>query len=151
MKNLILTIGLTLVVFSSVMAQQKEDTFLIAPEMVQIYGYEAATKGSLYEYEFEDDYTVKLTNKVYKINLFFNNNMKEVVQKAVSKILDGEDVSSGYENMVWKRTAQNGKRMYEVELKDSKLYIQVIRKHMNSEGYETLNKLGKAFLKEINS
>lgn len=152
MKNLKIILCFLILTITGMYAQEeKTNTFLLGPEEVKLYEFEASTKGSHFEYQFEDDYTVKLTKKVYKISLFFEATDKEAVQKAVSKVLDGNDAASGFETMVWKKTSQNGKPIYKVELKDNKLRIEVFRKQMNTETYATLNILGQEFIKEIKS
>lgn len=151
MKNLKFTLGLILLVITGVFAQEeKNQVFYLSHETVKIYDFDASTKGVTYEYQFEDDYTVKLTNKAYKINLFFEHGQLEAVQKVVAKVLEGNDVSSGYDKMVWKKTAQNGKLKYKVELKDDKLRIEIARKNSDDEVYEVLNHLGQEFIKTIN-
>ena len=153
MKNLKITLLLvTLSITGSIYAQKnKINTFLLSPEKVKLYEFEASTKGSHFEYELEDDYTVKLTNKVYKISLFFEAADSDTVQNTVSSVLDGKDISKGFETMVWKKTSSNGKPMYKVELKNNKLRIEIFRRHMNSEAYVLLNNLGQEFIKKINS
>lgn len=137
---------------ANVFAQQKKEVaFQLSSEAVKVYDYESSTKGVSYEYQFEDDYTIKLTNKAYKINLFFEKDEIEAVQKAVSKVFDGSTTSSGFKTMVWKKTSQEGKPSYQVELKDNKLRIEVMRKHMDDEAYRTLNHLGEEFIRVINS
>ncbi len=151
MKNLKLTLSLIILSIMGVFAQQeKKGTFFLSPETVKIYDFDASTKGVQYEYQFEDDYTVKLTNKAYKINLFFEEGQIEAVQKAVSKILDGSNTSSGFKTMVWKETTQDGNPMYKVELKNNKLRIEVTRKNSDDEVYKTLSYLGQEFIKAIN-
>ncbi|MFK7811226.1 MAG: hypothetical protein AB8B59_01955 [Maribacter sp.] len=152
MKNLKITLCLLILTITGMYAQEENtNTFLLGPEEVKLYKFETSTKGSHFEYEFEDDYAIKLTNKVYKISLFFEESDREVVQKTVSKILDGKVTSSGFETMVWKKTSQSGKPMYKVKLQDNKLRIEVTRKQMDDEAYKTLNSLGQEFIKEINS
>lgn len=155
MKNLHVTILLVVATISGNYAQeQKKTNFYLSPETVEVYDFEAgtkSTKGSRFQYEFEDEYTVKLTNKVYKIQLFFEESKSKVAQKAVSKILDGDDASMGYEKMVWKKTNQNRKPVYTVELKDNKLKIEIIREQMNDEAYDILNALGKELINKTNS
>lgn len=155
MKSLKITLFLVFAAMTGNYAQeQKEINFHLSPETVEVYDFETSTKsnkGSRFQYEFEDDYTVKLTNKVYKIQLFYKAAKSETIQKGVSKILDGSDTSIGYEKMVWKKTNQSGKAIYEVELKDNKLRIEVIREQMNDEAYDTLNALGQEFIKNANS
>lgn len=137
---------------AGVFAQEtNNNTFLLSPERVKIYDFEASTKGVHYEYQFEDDYTVKLTNKAYKISLFFEDGQIEAVQKAVSKVLDGHKTSSGFKTMVWKKTAQDGKPSYKVELKNNKLRIELTRKNSDDMVYKTLSSLGQEFIKAINS
>lgn len=151
MKNLKVTLCMAVMAIYGVFAQQNNtDTFLLSPEAVKIYDFEASTKGMHYEYQFEDDYTVKLTNKAYKINLFFEKGRIEAVQNVVSSILDGSNTSSGFETMVWKKTAQDGKPAYKVEIKNDKLRIEITRKNSDDEVYETLNQLGQEFIKTIN-
>lgn len=155
MKNLIVTFLLVVATITGNYAQeQKKTSFYLSPETVEVYDFETSTKstkGTRFQYEFEDDYKVKLTNKVYKIQLFIEESKSKAAQKAVSKILDGDDASIGYGKMVWKKTNQDGKPMYEVELKGNKLKIELIREQMNEEAYETLNALGKEFIKRANS
>lgn len=155
MKNLKITLCLVIATITGVYAQKvKKTSFLLSPEEVEVYNFEASTKstnGAHFEYEFEDDYSVKLTNKVYKISLFFNKTKTEAAQKAISRILDGKNTSSGFEKMVWKKKTLNGKLMYEIELKNNKLKIELIRKQMNVEAYDLLNALGREFIAEINS
>ncbi|MFK7811969.1 MAG: hypothetical protein AB8B59_05710 [Maribacter sp.] len=152
MKNLKITLCLLILTITGIYAQElKTNTFLLSPEKVKLYEFETSTKGAHFEYEFEDDYTIKLTNKVYKINLYFKEGDREVVQKTVSKILDGKDTSKGFKTMVWKKTTQSGKPLYLVELKENKLRIEVVRKQMDAEAYKTLNSLGQEFIKKINS
>lgn len=152
MKNLIITFCMAVLAITGVLAQQeKNKSFLLSNEAVKIYGFEASTKGVSYEYQFEDNYTVKLTNKVYKINLFFEEGQIEAVQRVVSEVLDGNNTSSGFKTMVWKETAQDGKSKYKVEIKNNKLRIELIRKNSDDEVYETLNHLGQEFIKTINS
>lgn len=152
MKKLKITLCLLILAITGIYAQQeKTHTFLLGPESVKLYEFEASTKGSHFEYEFEDDYNIKLTNKAYKISLFFEAAEMEAVQKVVSKVLDGKDFNYGFATMVWKKTSKNGKPMYKVELKDNKLRIEIFRKQMNAETYAILNNLGQEFIKEINS
>lgn len=151
MKNLKITLCLFILSFTGICAQEtKTNAFLLSPEKVQLYEFETSTKGSHFEYQFEDEYTIKLTKKVYKVSLFFEEGDREIAQKTVSKILDGKDISKGFETMVWKKTSQSGKSMYKVELQDNKLRIEVTRKQMDAEAYKTLNSLGQEFIKEIN-
>ena len=151
MKIKKITLCLLILAITGIYAQEKNtNTFLLSPEKVRLYEYEAATNGPHFSYRIEDDYTIRLTNKVYKISLFFKVTDREAAQKAVSKVLVGKDTSSGFDTMVWKKTSQNGKQMYKVELKDSKLRIEVFRKQMNTEAYTLLNNLGQEFIKEIN-
>ncbi|QCX01747.1 hypothetical protein FGM00_17095 [Aggregatimonas sangjinii] len=146
-----ITLFFVLVTIADMSAQTKDNTFKIGPENVKVYSFEAATKGSLVEYEFEDAYTVKLTNKVYKINLLFEASKSEQLQQVVSRILEGTDASSGYGKMVWTRTASKGKPMYTIELKDNKLKIEVFRKRMDAEAYHMLNTLGQESITVINN
>lgn len=154
MKNLRIIVLLVIAAITSSYAQeQKKNSFLLSADTVEVYDFETSTKstkGTRFQYEFEDDYTVKLTNKMYKIQLFFDAANSKAIQTTISKILDGEAVT-GYKKMVWKKTNQNGKQMYEIELKDNKLKIEVTREQINTEGYNTLNELGQKFIKEINS
>jgi len=154
MKNLKITLCLLISAITGIYAQEKSKTnFFLSAETVEVYDFEASTKstkGKSFQYEFEDDYTVKLTNKVYRIRLFFDDVKNVKAKEAISEILDGE-VITGYKKMVWKKTNQKGKQMYEIELKDNKLKIEVIREQMNTEGYNTLNRLGQKFIEETNS
>lgn len=142
---------MVLFAIANAFAQDSNDAFLLSSEAVKIYDFEASTKGVHYEYQFEDDYTVKLTNKAYKISLFFEDNAIDLVQKVVSKVLDEHNTSSGFNTMVWKETTQNGKPKYTVELKNKKLRIELIRKNANEEVYKTLSYLGQEFIKAINN
>lgn len=152
MNNLNITLCILVLAIAGVFAQEeKNNTFLLSPEEVKIYDFEASTKGVHYEYQFEDDYTVKLTNKAYKVSLFFEDGQIEVVQKVVSKVLDGTSSSSGFKTMVWKKTAEDGKPAYTVELKNNKLRIELTRKNSDDEVYQTLSYLGQEFIKAINS
>ncbi|MEP3208358.1 MAG: hypothetical protein ABJN95_04165 [Maribacter sp.] len=152
MKNLKITLCMVVLAVLGVSAQKtKNNTFHLSPEMVKIYDFETSTKGVHYEYQFEDDYTVKLTNKAYKISLFFEDGQIEAVQKAVSKVLDDNRTSSGFKTMVWKKTAHDGKPTYKVELKNNKLRIELTRKNSDETVYKTLSTLGQEFIKAINS
>ncbi len=154
MKNIVITIGLVLAVVISVFAQDeqaKENQFHLSADMVNIYGFEADTKGSRFEYEFEDDYNLKITNKVYKVALFFEKDQREAVQKVVSSVLDEGEAAAGFEQMSWKKTTKNGKPVHEVNVVDGKLKITVYRKQIATEGFAIINELGKAFLNEINN
>lgn len=152
MKNLKFTLCLAIFVAFNAFAQQENNqAFLLSPQAVKIYDFEASTKGVHYEYQFEDDYTVKLTNKAYKISLFFPKGKIETVQKVVANVLEGNNTSSGFTSMIWKKTNQDGKAKYKIEVKDDKLRIEIIRKNSDAEVYETLNKLGQEFIKAINS
>ena len=152
MKSLKITLCVAVFAIAGAFAQQqKNDMFLLSSEAVKIYDFEASTKGAHYEYQFEDDYTVKLTNKTYKINLFFEEGQIETVQKVVSRVLDGNSTSSGFKTMIWKETTQDGKPTYKVELKGDKLRIEVTRKNSDDDVYKTLSDLGQEFIKAINS
>lgn len=151
MNYLKITLFFVLATSAGMSAQTNENRFEIGPENVKVYAFEAATKGSLVEYEFEDAYTVKLTNKVYKINLLFEASKSEQLQRVVSSILEGTDAPSGYGKMVWTRAASKGKPMYTIELKDNKLKIEVFRKRMDAEAYHMLNTLGQESIAAINS
>jgi len=152
MKNLKIALCIAIMAITGIFAQQEKDhNFLLSPEMVRVYDFEASTNGVHYEYQFEDDYTIKLTNKTYKINLFFKENQVGAVQKVVSKVLDGKDTTSGFKTMVWKKTTQEGKPTYKVELKDNKLRIELTRKNSDDKVYTTLSNLGQEFIKVINS
>ena len=140
-----------LTIASAFSQQEKNDSFFLSPESVKIYDFKTSTKGVHYEYQFEDDYTVKLTNKVYKINLFFDEGQIDAIQKVVSKVLDGNNAFSGFKTMVWKKTAPDGKLAYRVEVKNSKLRIEVTRKNSDSEVYKILSQLGQEFIKSIHS
>ena len=140
-----------LTIASAFSQQEKNDSFFLSPESVKIYDFKTSTKGVHYEYQFEDDYTVKLTNKVYKINLFFDEGQIDAIQKVVSKVLDGNNTFSGFKTMVWKKTAPDGKLAYRVEVKNSKLRIEVTRKNSDSEVYKILSQLGQEFIKSIHS
>lgn len=131
--------------------EEKEHQFHLSAESVNVYGFEADTKGSRFEYEFEDDYSLKITNKVYKVALFFEKSQKEAVQKVVSTMLDDGDTTTGFEKMSWKKTTKEGKPMHEVKVEEGKLKITVYRKQIDTTGFAVINKLGKAFLKEINN
>ncbi len=154
MKHIAITI---MVVFGSmigVFAQDDhttENLFYLSADMVNVYGFEADTKGSRFEYQFEDDYTLKITNKVYKVALFFDQDQREAVQKLVSSVMGNGEATSGFEQMSWKKTAENGKTMHEVKVEDKKLKITVFRKQIDVAGFAEINELGKAFLKEINN
>ncbi|TMM58827.1 hypothetical protein FEE95_05190 [Maribacter algarum] len=152
MKNLKITICMTVLAIASVFSQEEENySFLLSSESVEIYDFKASMKGAHYEYQFEDVYTVKLTNKVYKINLFFDEGQIDKIQKVVSKVLDVDTISSGFQTMVWKKTAPDGKLAYKVEVKKNKLRIEVTRKNSDSQVYNLLSQLGQEFIKSINS
>jgi len=155
MKNLKITVLLIIAVITSTYAQeQKKVNFLLAPKTVEVYDFKeqtVATNGTHFTYEFEDDYTVKLTNKMYKIQLFFEDAKSIDAQKAVAKFLDGTDTKMGYKKMVWKKTNQNGNQMYKIELKDKKLKIEIFRAYMDANAYAMLSNLGKKFIEVTNS
>jgi len=151
MKKLTVTLCMVLFAIANAFAQDSNDAFLLSSEAVKIYDFEASTKGVHYEYQFEDDYTVKLTNKAYKVSLFFEEKDSEAVQKVVSKVLDGNTTSSGFKTMVWKETTQNGKPRYSVEIKNKKLRIELVRKNANDAVYKTLSYLGQEFIKALNN
>ena len=152
MKNLKTTLCITMLALVSVFGQQeKDDIFILSPEEVKIYDFNTSTSGLHYEYQFEDDYAVKVTNKVYKINLFFNEDQTEIVQETVSKILEGHNNSSGFKDMVWKKTDIEGQPVYKVEVRSKKLRIEAVRQRMDFRSYRALNHLGQEVINAISS
>lgn len=140
----ILCLGLT------TLTAQEEPKFKISAEALELYDDMITTTGLRFEYQVEDEYTLKLTNTIYKIKLFYEEEKKEAVQLALSKIMDGNAATTGFDKMVWKKTLANGKPVYEVELKDNQLRIHIKRKEMDDEAYEKLTSLGQRFLETIN-
>lgn len=156
MKKIRITISLMVFVLMGISAQEKENTiFQLGPEMVRVYDYEGESKikpkGITLVSVFEDDYSLKLTNEVYKVNLFFARSKKEQVEKAVLKVMDGENASGKYDTMVWKKTSRSKIPMYEVYLVRNKLKIRINRELMDKEAYGVINQLGEEFLKAIRS
>lgn len=151
MKNIKITICLLCIGLTTLTAQEKEPKFNLSAEEVAVYDYTVSAKGAQFDYQFEDDYTLKLTNKVYKIKLFFEKSKTATVQRALSKIMDGDAATAGFDKMVWKKTLANGKPIYEIALKDNHLLIHIKRKQMDDQAYERLTSLGRQFLKVIHS
>ncbi len=151
MRTIKITVCILCMGLTALTAQEKEPKFNLSPEEVVVYDYTVSTKGVQFDYQFEDDYMLKLTNKTYKIKLFFDEKKKEAVQLALSKIMDDDVATTGFERTVWKKTLDNGKPVYEVELKENQLLIHIKRKQMDDEAYERLTNLGQRFLEAINS
>jgi hypothetical protein len=127
-----------------------EDTliFNLAPESVTVYGSTSDTKGFTLIDEFDDHYSLKLTNKLYKVNLFFEMGKKEALNNIITRILGNKE--SPDKQMIWIKTNANKKLIYTIELAELKLKIKIYRKKMDASTYTTLNQLGNEILKEIN-
>ncbi|NHF60338.1 hypothetical protein FK220_013370 [Flavobacteriaceae bacterium TP-CH-4] len=155
MKNVLSISCLVFLSVSGLFAQtkEKENTFLLGFNIVKVYDFESSpkSKGFFLVDVFEDDYRLKLTRKTYKVNLVFDEARKEAIQRMVSKVLDGEKPVVGYDPMIWKGTTQNGAPMYEIKLEGNNLKMRIYRKHIDSDGFSVINRLGTEFLKEINS
>lgn len=153
MKNAIKVCGIFFFVITLSYSQEetKPLEFLLSAEKIKVYDYESETKGFILTDVFEDHYNLKLTNRLYKIRLSYPENKSNQVQELVSGLLEGDTTSKGFETMVWKKNKSAKKEMYEVLLEEGKLKIKIHRKQMDEESYTLLNKLGQAFIKEINS
>lgn len=154
MKNAKIIICLAILGIAGINAQEGHDspTFVLGPEIVKIDNNEwLPSQNGHFIASFSDkEYTVEVNNKEYQVNMLFEAEQKEAVQKTISRILDGENSAFGFEQMVWKKTAPSKKPMYEVELERNRLIIRVYRKQMDNSTYTIINTLGREFLREFN-
>ena len=136
-----------------IFSQEKEEKnrFYLTPESVIVFGSESDTKGFTLIDEFDDNFSLKLTNNLYKVNLFFDMEKKEVIRNVITKILDTKDSLEDPKQIFWKKTNDKKKPVYTIELAERKLKIKVYRKHMDTYHYATINRLGENILEEINN
>lgn len=151
MKTIKITMYILCLGLTTLTAQEEAPKFKISAEALELFDDTITTTGLRFEYQVEDEYTLKLTNNIYRIKLFFEERKKEAVQIALSKIMDDNTTTTGFDRMVWKKTRANGKPVYEVELKDNQLLFHIRRKEMDDETYKRLTSLGQEFLVTINS
>jgi hypothetical protein len=152
MKKLLLTLVSLSTTLSTLYSQNIEDTliFHLAPESVTVYGSTSDTKGFTLIDEFDDHYSLKLTNKLYKVNLFFDMDKKVALKNIIIRILGNEESRDDQKKMIWIKTNINKKPIYTIELAELKLKIKIYRKKIDASTYATLNQLGNEILKEIN-
>ena len=152
MKKVLITIVYMVLAIPAIFSQEIDEKlrFHLAPESVIVYGSESETKGFTLIDEFEDNYSFKLTNKLYKVNLFFDLGKKETLRHVITKILDTIDSSENPKQLIWKKTNVKRKPVYTIELAERKIKIRLYRKRMDTETYGIINQLGKRILEEIN-
>lgn len=153
MKKLLLALIILCTTMSILYSQNMEDTliFHLAPESVTVYGSSSDTKGFTFIDEFDDHYSLKLTNKVYKVNLFFDKNKKEALNNTITRILGNKESRDDQKKMIWIKTNSNNKPIYTIGLEELKLKIKIYRKKMDASTYTTINQLGNEILKEISN
>ncbi len=153
MKQLLLAMIFLCTSTPSVYSQVKEEQliFHLAPESVTIYGSTSDTKGFTLIDEFDDHYSLKLTNKLYKVNLFFDTGKREALNNIITRVLDTSEWPEGQKQMIWKKTNAKKKPVYTFELADRKLKIKIYRKNMDASTFTAINQLGNEILKEINN
>ena len=150
-KKILLALVLICITFPKIFSQDKEDShvFLLTPNSVTVYGSVSDTKGFTLIDEFDDHYSLKLTNKLYKVNLFFPKNKKGALNTILTRILGtGESLKN---QKSWKKANINKKPEYTIALTDRKVKIRIYRKQIDTETYAILNELGETLLKEINN
>ena len=153
MKNVMIMIGLAIASVAGLNAQEDQDlaTFRLGPEIVKIDNKEWSTSqnGNFIASFSDKEYSIEVNSKIYQVNMLIEAVQIEAVQKTISRILDGENATFGYEKMVWKKTAPSKKPMYEVELERNRLIIRVYRKQMDDSTYTIINALGRELLREF--
>lgn len=132
-------------------AQVINTGFYMGADSVQVYDYsrKIVDRGIFLDDTFEDNYNLKITNKVYKVRLNFPSHMKEEVQKLTSKILDDTNSSNGFKTMEWKKNKGVKNEMYQVRIAKGKLRFKVIRANMDQASYALLTAVGQTFLRTI--
>ena len=153
MKKLLLPLIFLCTTMSILYSQNMEDTqiFHLAPESVTVYGSSSDTKGFTLIDEFDDHYSLKLTNKLYKVNLFFEMDKKEALNSTITRILGNKESRDDQKKMIWIKTNSNKKPIYTIELAEPKLKIKMYRKKMDADTFVVINQLGNEILKEINN
>ena len=153
MKKVLITIVYIVLAIPAIFSRENAEKprFHLAPESVIVYGNASDTKGFTLIDEFEDNYSLKLTNKLYKVNLFFDLEKKETLRNVIKKILDTIDSTENPKQLIWKETNVRKKPIYTIELADRKLKFRIYRKRMDTETYGIINHLGKRILEEINN
>ncbi|MGB5436239.1 MAG: hypothetical protein WBM98_10150 [Maribacter sp.] len=150
-KKILLALVLICIMLPKIYSQAKEDSrvFLLTPDSVTVYGSVSDTKGFTLIDEFDDHYSLKLTNRLYKVNLFFPKDRKEALNTIVTRILGaGESLKN---QKIWKKANSNKKPEYTIAMTDGKVKIRIYRKQMDAETYASLNELGGTILEEINN